>query len=534
MNEKRTLLAIAITALFLLTYPLLLEKAGIVKPPTVKPVTSVSPFPVPSTTKDPEWQLPSASRVQSIAQNWIRVSLTEASGTINQVELTRYREVATQQPLRFFWSSGIGLAWVQDQPGPIQDKKSIGLTSISEIEAMTQSRLASGLELTQRYQLRPDQPAIDLHLIWKNPTGQPITLRPTIYLAGEITDLTHATDSRLVEVNVWKKEGKQERRYAHKLGNHDKPTRFSGAVEWAGVKGKYFSILLAPVDETAEQLEALQTPSAHLQMAMILTPREIPSGGGQLQQQFVLYIGPNNSEVLAAAHPGFEKLVASGLMNTIGQILLSILNGIHGGVRNYGIAIVLLTLLVNLILFPLTVKSLASMKQMQKLQPKIQKIRDTYKDNPQKMNQETLALYQQHKINPLGGCFPMVLQMPVFIALYQTLVRSIELRGAEFLWIQDLSAPDAFWRLPWGIPFVGNTINLLPILMILAMLWQQQLSMKSTQGAVTQGDPQRIMATVMPVLFGVLFYHLPSGLVLYWLTNTLIMATYQFQLMRTA
>jgi YidC/Oxa1 family membrane protein insertase len=205
--------------------------------------------------------------------------------------------------------------------------------------------------------------------------------------------------------------------------------------------------------------------------------------------------------------------------------------------RFFGNAFPFGTLFVNLLLLPLTAKSLKSMKDLQKLQPKIQKIRQMHEKNPQKMNQEMQTLYRMHKVNPIGGCLPMVLQMPIFVALYQTLVRSIELRGAEFPWIRDLSAPDAFWRLPWGIPLIGNAINLLPLLMIAAMVWQQKLSSKAslaTTSAPTSQDPQKMMATVMPIVFGLLFYNLPAGLVLYWLTNTIIMSTYQFQMMRTS
>ena len=138
-----------------------------------------------------------------------------------------------------------------------------------------------------------------------------------------------------------------------------------------------------------------------------------------------------------------------------------------------------------------------------------------------------MELYRQYNVNPMGGCFPMLLQMPIFIALYQTLMRSVELKGAHFLWIKDLSMPDAAFHLPFTIPFLGNAINLLPILMIGAMILQQQLSQHG-KASSSQADQQKMMARIMPIMFGFIFYNLPSGLVLYWLTNTLLTSGLQF------
>jgi len=167
------------------------------------------------------------------------------------------------------------------------------------------------------------------------------------------------------------------------------------------------------------------------------------------------------------------------------------------------------------------------MNQMKKLQPHIQKLRDQHKDNPQKLQKETMELYKQYGVNPLGGCLPLLLQMPIFIALYQALIRSVELKGAHFLWIRDLAKPDAV-HIPFTLPFLGDHINILPILMLLMMVVQQKLSQGAT-AAVTQeqASQQKMMMIVMPVFFGFLFYNMPSGLVLYWLTNTILTSSEQ-------
>ena len=180
---------------------------------------------------------------------------------------------------------------------------------------------------------------------------------------------------------------------------------------------------------------------------------------------------------------------------------------------------------MSFMLFPLTLKSLKSMKKLQELQPHIEKIRSDHKDNPHKLNKEVMELYRRYNVNPMGGCFPMLLQMPVFISLYQTLMRSVELKGATFLWIKDLSMPDAAFTLPFTLPFLGSAINLLPILMIGAMIVQQKSSQARSNAGQT--DQQKMMAAVMPIVFGFIFYSLPSGLVLYWLTNTVLTTTLQ-------
>jgi YidC/Oxa1 family membrane protein insertase len=173
------------------------------------------------------------------------------------------------------------------------------------------------------------------------------------------------------------------------------------------------------------------------------------------------------------------------------------------------------------------------MKKMQTLQPEIEKLRSQYKDQPQKLNKEIMEMYRQNKVNPFSGCLPMFLQIPVFFALYQTLMRTIELKGASFLWIKDLSETDKLFILPKSLPIIGNEINILPIVMIVAMFLQQKLSMKSA-GSSTIQEQQKMMMFMMPVLFGFLFYHFPSGLTLYWVSYTILSILSQRRINRLA
>jgi YidC/Oxa1 family membrane protein insertase len=164
---------------------------------------------------------------------------------------------------------------------------------------------------------------------------------------------------------------------------------------------------------------------------------------------------------------------------------------------------------------------------MQALQPRIEELKKAHQDNPQKLNKEILELYREHKVNPIGGCLPLILQMPVFFALYQVMMRSIALKGASFLWIKDLAEPDRLLMLPFTLPIVGNELNILPILMTILMFIQQKFSMSAA--STGSQEQQKILMIMMPLMFGFIFYHMPAGLVLYWFMNSLLMLIFQFK-----
>ena len=294
-----------------------------------------------------------------------------------------------------------------------------------------------------------------------------------------------------------------------------------GQVYWVSLKNKYFSLILKPPASFGNVFSKPMS-NKELETGVEITAVDI-GPNSSVTQDFVLYAGPNDHDKISSLKLGLEDSLHLGFTGGIGKWLFVALKFFESIVKNWGLAIIILTILINIVLFPLTFKSLKSMKQMQALQPKIEALRASHKDNPQKVNKEIMEMYKKYKINPLGGCLPMLLQMPVFFALYQVLMKSIELRGAPFLWIKDLSQPD---RLIASIPMFPNELNILPLLMAVAMFFQQKLSTppkSASSGASDQmAQQQRMMMFMMPVLFGVLFYKLPSGLVLYWLTNTIL------------
>jgi len=201
-------------------------------------------------------------------------------------------------------------------------------------------------------------------------------------------------------------------------------------------------------------------------------------------------------------------------------------------VPNYGIVVILISILTKVLFYRLTHQSFKSMKQMQDLQPRLQELKDKYGDDRRRLSEETMRLYKEAGVNPLGGCLPMVLQMPVFVALFNVFRYTIELRGAPFVgWIHDLSQQDVLFRFPFTLPLIGNAFSLLPLIMGGAMFAQSKLGQSPTGQTSTTVPPG--FNTMLPIVFTVLFYRMPSGLVIYWIINTVMSVAQQYYIAKT-
>ena len=296
------------------------------------------------------------------------------------------------------------------------------------------------------------------------------------------------------------------------------------------MQNKYFTvvgILPQGPDQTVEGTVVLSAdPARRQQTWAIEAPLRAPSAGNGVlaASRLTTYIGPQETETLRAFGLGLEKTMEMGwaLFRPLAEGVLWILGHMYRVIPNYGVVIILFSVVMKLVFWPLTRTSTESMKKMQALQPKIQEIQQKYKDNREKLSQETMKLYQKEKVNPMAGCLPLLVQMPVFIALYQSLAHTIALRSAPFvLWMNDLSQPDALFSLPFSLPFLGNEFNVLPILMSASMWLQTKIT-----PTANIGGQMALMNTLMPVIFLFMFYQMPSGLVLYWLVVN-IMSIYQ-------
>ncbi len=289
---------------------------------------------------------------------------------------------------------------------------------------------------------------------------------------------------------------------------------FSQGLKWIAQEDKYFFaslVPLTPVEEAKVWKEKDSAIAAFREKAGV--------------NSFILYAGPKEYGRLKALNVGLEHIVDFGFFSIIALPLFWVLKFFYQLTGNYGWAIIILTTVVRIPFIPLVNKSQKSMKKMQDIQPKMAEIREKYKKDPQKMQQEMMQLYKTHKVNPVGGCLPILLQIPVFFALYKILLIAIELRHAPFmLWIKDLSAPDTlFGHLPSSIPLIGGfAVGPLPILMGATMIIQQKMTPTSL-------DPtQNKMMMFMPVIFTFLFLNFASGLVLYWLMNNVFSIAQQF------
>jgi YidC/Oxa1 family membrane protein insertase len=322
---------------------------------------------------------------------------------------------------------------------------------------------------------------------------------------------------------------------------YDAPPR-DHPVDWIAAKNKYFVQILTPPEGAGERawIYARRAPAPRESDDPAFAPRRMTEivevgaavelAGGRLdpgqsvERVCTLYAGPMKYSELHAMRLHQADVMEFGMWAPIGKLLLRVLNAIHDYIppHNYGIAIILLTIIVRIVFWPITHKSTESMKRMAAVAPLVNQIREKYKDNPQKMQQEIMALYKAHKVNPLGGCLPMLIQIPVFIALFVVLRSAIELRFANFLWIRDLSEPENL--LPGLLPF-GLPLNILPILMAGTMYLQMKLSPSA-------GDPaqHKIMAVMMPAMMLVFLYNFASGLALYWTTQNILMIIQQLMM----
>ena len=292
----------------------------------------------------------------------------------------------------------------------------------------------------------------------------------------------------------------------------------TGTVHWASLRTKYFCIAIAPIDVKGRGIiysgsEIQIEPEVNFTHYKFAINMPFAAGTNQLNR-FSLYLGPIEYNRLKAVNFELEELIMnSGIYESLFRpfsiLILICLKFLHKFISNYGIVIIIFSILIKIILYPLTHKSYTSMKKMQLVQPLMTELREKYKGDSQRLNKEMMKLYKDHGVNPLGGCLPMLLQMPLLIGLFIVFRSTIELRGAEFIWwISDLSKPDTIFTLPFSLPIYGNHVTVLPIVMALSMFLQQKS---------TISDPrQKMMIYFMPVFFLLLFNTFPSGLNLYY------------------
>jgi YidC/Oxa1 family membrane protein insertase len=446
----------------------------------------------------------------------LRVVLSTAGARVTSWQLKRYRAGD---------GAPVELVAARDQaPGPLgawadpeqaraiflADRDRLEIGSQAEEGTVTFSHIAaSGVELKKRLTFRRDGYQAEVELTVRNVADAEATVQPRLVWGPGLIHSPDKKASTLQPPTLWL-DGKRVQEDLTKIGGEKVA---GGNVAWAALQDTYFAAALVP----KAKLGAFVMKAAGDQPLIgLLGERQVLPPGGQTATSLWVFAGPKDLDVLRAAGHELDQLVDLGWFDFLARPALWLLKLLYGYTGNYGLAIILVTVMQKVAFHPLTLKSLRSMQAMQAIQPKLQAIQERFKNNPQKKQEEMMALYKKHGVNPMGGCLPMVVQIPIFIALYNALSSSVEMWQAPFLWIRDLTQPDALFtvRVWGGYNFSANILALL----MGASQWVQ------TKMSPPAGDPRQaqLMLWMMPILFTFMFWGFPSGLVLYWLVNNVL------------
>ncbi|MCX6898785.1 MAG: membrane protein insertase YidC [Verrucomicrobia bacterium] len=507
-----------------------------------KPALEVVAAPAtPSAPKAPE-------KTVTLENKLLRAELTTYGGGIRDVLLKEWKVSSTNQApvtLNRFASEPVfaltggstkdtnGVVSVLAWPGA--DSNAVyTLTDGGPDRVVFTSDAAGGLRIVKEFALGDDYSLTCRVRIENN--GKQAVETPALGVAvGTAAQLDAKDDATYVNADHWEGgvsyTGRAKATYTPASSMVKADVFETVGAKWAAVKNRYFALVLSPkepargfharkADLPQSLTPAASTPpvGAH---AWLLFDGVKVDAGASVTREFQLYAGPKEYSRLAALGNKQEEVMEFGWFGRIAEVLLWSLTSIYKVIPNYGIAIIIITIVIKLLFWPIQAMSTRSMKRMQELQPLIAKLKEKYPDEPQKQQQEMMKLYKEHKVNPMGGCLPLVAQIPVFIALYNMLRTVIELRGAKFLWINDLSLPDTIFTIA-GLP-----INPLPLVMCATTLWQQKLT------PTTSADPtQQKMMMLMPLMFVFMFYSMSSGLVLYWTVQNLLSILQQWLALR--
>ncbi|MFQ5707928.1 MAG: membrane protein insertase YidC [bacterium] len=394
------------------------------------------------------------------------------------------------------------------------DKKRVVLSEkhpIDEVEFTLD--LGPGKAIVKKFTFYYDQYSIDFDVRFRNiDEVEGFSYFVTWRSGLESTEPDFKDD--MSHANIYALQGGDVEKFDVK--NKFKRKDWDNPTDWIAIRTKYFTTVLIPKSDKAQAVwnlygelvpggEGLVWKKYGYDLQMPFYEQAKSSG------RFIVYLGPLDYDILKSYHVGLEKMMDFGwlIFRPFAKFVLWSFKALSKVIPNYGFVIIIFSILIKLGLFPLTRKSYKSMKAMQALQPLMQEINEKYKEDPQKKQAALMNLYKEHGVNPLGGCIPMLLQMPLLYGLFSVFRSTIELRGAPFIWwIKDLSRPDTIATLPFTLPLYGNTVNVLPLFMGITMFIQQKISVT---------DPkQKAMVYFMPIFFTLLFNSFPSGLNLYY------------------
>ncbi len=546
MDTYRAFLAIIISFVILLGYQYFFVGFATPPAPTVttteqKPEAAAektADIPAQITTPQPAQQAIAESQAASRPAREITVDsdlytavLTEDGGAIRSFVLKEHTETIKADskgkelvmttpeqgfPLKFSWGSAVAADLLYES-----GQQEVVFGEDGKARLTMKAQAGNGLEVERIFSFDNKKYLIDLTVKVTNTSSQPLQGIAQLHQVNSPFEGPNASSQFLFSGPATFMNGALQEIKSKEFAEGAKT--LPGKMDWAGYEGNYFLTAILPVEDAGASLTIQGTEA--LTTMQVAGNLDTLQPGVAKEYSYHIFYGPKKLNLLKEIGFNLDKAVNFGWFDVVAKPTLWLLNFFHSFTRNYGIAIILVTVLFKAIFWPITQKGMKSMKNMQKLQPKMVKIKEKYKGDPARMNQEVMSLYKTYKVNPLGGCLPMVLQIPVFFALYKVLLQCIELRHAPFmLWITDLSAPDRLW-IGFDLPYLGG-IPVLTLLMGASMFFQQKLT-------PTTADPtQAKIMMFLPVIFTFMFLNFASGLVLYWFVNNLLAILQQYLINR--
>ncbi len=446
-----------------------------------------------------------AARTIAVSTPYLDVTLTDLGGGISSVKLKKYKATVKgpeekeiiEKVAPYSYNPTVYANSAQDRVYFKADKDRLAVTDTSATLTMT-GDLPDGTRIKKTYTFYPDNYVVGLTVEGSGPQA--------VY--ADFAVINDKNESSYVFKGPFVFNGKG----LNQIDKIKETLNFKDSYQYTGFDEGFFTFIYIPADSARPALSIGKTDTniPYIRLA---------SGTNKLSGK--LYFGPKKSDILASLNVKAEKIIDFGWFDIIAKPLVWLLDFFNRFTHNYGIDIILLTILIKIIFHPLSVMSFKNMAKMQAVQPEIKKLQEKYKDDKARLNQELMGIYKSRGVNPMSGCLPMLPQIPVFFALYKALSGAIELRHAPFLWwINDLSAPEDLW----SFTVMGYTlpIRILPIIMGVTQVIQQKMT-------PTSADPmQQKMMMFMPIVFTFIFWGFPSGLVLYWLVYNVASIAQQY------
>jgi len=528
--EKRLILAVVLSVLVVLAFQYVFQPPRTTVPAPQQQTVSQPLNPVgeksqPKAAPVTKQEQPALTNIKEtetkIETEKYILTFSNIGGTLKKVILKEYNSLLIKIPGNETGIFGVTLTGIS----PSLDKMPFNVQQEHNKLIYTYADPSGSFILKKEFKFYNYNDYIELNVSIDNLSTAPFTTGYGISGPTGIQAATSMQGSTYIEVAA-----DIDGRVTRKASVRSSGETYTGIITWVGLKNLYYAFIVKPTN-ALETLTLTQDPSKKINTEIFCKERTI-NPKMSVQDSYIVYMGPLTKKRITALNAGLDGIIDYGFFGPFTMLILVLLGWINMAVNNWGVAIIVVTIIINIVLFPLTKKSFLSMQKMQELQPHMQKLRETHKDNPQKLNKEVMELYKQYQVNPFGGCLPMLMQLPIFFGFYQALIHSIELKDAKFLWIKDLSGPDALFRFPQPLPFVGEYFNLLPLITLVVMVIQQRMttSMQAGQASPEMVQQQKIMAILFPIFFGFILYNFPSGLVVYWLTNSILMTTEQLML----